>query len=313
MNNNISIEQFEAFNVYTIENAYSLFHIQINTVQFYKLLFDYFFEENKLIQYIKNQKGIDFKPTKEQYVTLYKHLQNYIDLENLSIILPPFTEQEINETLNEEMDIAVENDKFIIRLDKFGKIGEYLFSTILSNYFKFDCIIPKVHFTTDNNMSIYGIDTLFYSSEQNLLLFGESKFCVKLQNGINLINKSLKDYEQQISEEFRLVLSGGFKEQCSELFKAKFADARDVSLTIKDFIEKADIKKIGIPVFIAHGTELNNEEILLKLKTIDTPKLFNLDTIYYFISLPIISKNELMNTFIAEIKERVGDYSASAR
>lgn len=64
------------FNIYCYENnKYTFFHIDIaNKEIFYSNLFDYFFDENKLIQYIENQKGIHFNPSKKQYITLYKHL-----------------------------------------------------------------------------------------------------------------------------------------------------------------------------------------------------------------------------------------------
>lgn len=249
----ITHKYFEPFNIYCYENnKYTFFHISIkNKDFFYSNLFDYFFDENKLVQYIENQKGIHFDPSKKQYVTLYKHLKNYIDIENIEI--------------------------------------------------------------TINNMSVYGIDTLFYSSEDNLLLFGESKFCIKLQNGINLVNESLKNYEHQISEDFRLILSGGFKNQCNQVFNEKFGTIRDESLTMKDFIEKANIENIGIPIFIAHGTEIDEEVILKKLNSIKKYSFFGINTAYFYISLPIINKEELIKVFTEKINNKLEYYSSEAR
>ena len=53
-------------------------------------------------------------------------------------------------------------------------------------------------------MSAFGIDTLFYDDEKSEILFGEAKFSKKLKNGVSLVNRSLKDYEQNIKEEYLL-------------------------------------------------------------------------------------------------------------
>ena len=56
-------------------------------------------------------------------------------------------------------------------------------------------------------MSAFGIDTLFYDDKKSEILFGEAKFSKKLGNGVTLVNRSLKEYEQNIKEEYLLVLS----------------------------------------------------------------------------------------------------------
>ena len=127
-------EYNEPFNIYRYDgNKYTFFHVNIaNKEIFYSDLFDYFFDENKLIQYIENQKGICFNPSKKQYITLYKHLKNYIDIENIEITINLPDCQEFIRTLSEEAVVQNENKNLKVRFDKFGKIGEYFFSIILS-------------------------------------------------------------------------------------------------------------------------------------------------------------------------------------
>ncbi|WP_324648163.1 Hachiman antiphage defense system protein HamA, partial [Bacillus pacificus] len=209
--------------------------------------------------------------------------------------------------LKEEQVLEDEDGKKLVRLDKMGKIGEYLFCCLLADFFEFDCILPKVHLQTDPNMNVYGIDTLFYSEKEHLLLFGESKMSLKLDNGLNLIKKSLKEYEKQVSDEFDIVLSNRFYKNMLYRFNDIYGDVTEISIDIMDFIKKANIKQIGVPIFIAHGTELKVEEILLKLEKVNKVKLFNLDTKYYSISLPIVDKNKLVATFTKKIRDR-GDY-----
>ena len=127
---------------------------------------------------------------------LYRHLKTYIDDFNLVRDISDLDNLLIG-ILNEEFALEEKDGKKLVRLDKMGKIGEYLFCCLLSEFFNFDCIIPKVHLQTDYNMSVYGIDTLYYSEGNNLLLFGESKVSIKLDNGLNLIKKSLSEYENK--------------------------------------------------------------------------------------------------------------------
>ena len=43
---------------------------------------------------------------------------------------------------------------------------------------------------TDKNMSVYGIDSLYYSPNEKLILLGESKVSKSLDNGIFVNTKS---------------------------------------------------------------------------------------------------------------------------
>lgn len=200
------------------------------------------------------------------------------------------------------------NGQLKVRLDKMGKIGEYIFCNLLSEYFGLDCIIPKVHLTTDPNMNVYGIDTLFYSCESDMILFGESKLSKSLSNGTGLINKSLQTYEQQIKDEFTLMLSNRFLKNNMGIFGDKYADLVELSLYIEDFIEKADVKKIGIPIFIAHGTNITPDDIFDKLSKIKKTTMLGLETIYVVISLPIFDKSKMISVFTQGIAERRAYY-----
>ncbi|WP_363550107.1 Hachiman antiphage defense system protein HamA [Caldifermentibacillus hisashii] len=300
----IITEKFDCFTVYSINNNYSFFHIEIeDTPIFYEKLFNYFFTEDKLIKYCEHMSNIKFSPSPRQFAILYKHLKTYIDDFNLSKELYEI-ENMLFAILQDEEVLINKEGKNLIRNDKIGKMGEYIFFCILSDYFHFDCIIPKVHLQTDYNMNIYGIDTLFYSERENLLLFGESKLTKNIGNGINLIQKSLNEYENQLSDEFELVLSNRLYKDKLYKFNDIYGDVAEISIDINQFILNANIEKIGIPLFIAHGTETDIVNIMEKLEKINKPPFFNLDTKYYSISLPILDKNKLVATFTKMIKEK---------
>ncbi|MBN2844332.1 MAG: DUF1837 domain-containing protein, partial [Sedimentisphaerales bacterium] len=162
---------------------------------------------------------------------------------------------------------------------------------------------------TDYNMSVFGIDTLHYSSSKDLILFGESKLCKTISSGIALINKSLEEYEKQISDEFSLVLSERQLGKNKD-FSDKFQDMIDECIDVKTFITKARIRKIGIPLFIAHGKEIDHSKIFSQLNKIHKKKILNLETIYYLISMPIIDKEKLVAIITQNIRNRLEELNA---
>ena len=205
--------EFNKFKVFSKGEKNSFLHVDLSDdVSFYRGFVKYFLDETRLLRYAENKANLEFSPNRRNYVTLFKHLSHYLDDYNQETP-PREIEEDVFRILTDEYQLNDPGDGNLhVRLDKIGKLGEYIFCNLLSEYFGFDCIIPKVHLTTDFNMSVFGIDTLFYSSKNNLILFGESKFSKSLANGIGLINKSLKSYEKQIRDEFILMLS---KHRCT--------------------------------------------------------------------------------------------------
>lgn len=302
------------FTVHSLNDQTSFLHVNLaDSHSFYKGLFDYFFEETRLLRYAENKTNLEFEPTAKNYVTLFKHLGLYIDNFNIQQV-PAVIEKEVLCILSDEYELKDTGDgQLKVRLDKMGRIGEYIFCNLLSEYFGLDCIIPKVHLTTDPNMNVYGIDTLFYSSKSDMILFGESKLSKTLSNGTGLINKSLKTYEQQIKDEFTLMLSNRFLKNNMGIFGDKYSRIVELSLSIEDFIEKAKVKKIGIPIFIAHGTNITPDDIFDKLSQIKKTALLGLETIYIIVSLPIFNKSKMVGVFTQAIAEKRGYYEHEAK
>lgn len=302
---------FNDFNVYCLDECHSFYHVEIKEECFYEKMFDYFFDETRLLRYIENKTSIKFKPTLVNYVTLYKNLSKFIDEENC--IPLPKDEQAILDIINEEYKIIEENGEKKIRLDKIGKIGEYIFCNLLSEFFKFECIIPKLQLLTDPNMNIYGIDTLFYSPANKMILFGESKVSKSLDNGIALINKALTNYQKQVDVEFDLVLSNRWYKNNLGSFEKELGDVVEISLSMSKFIARAGIKTIGVPLFIAHGGKDNLQDIMSKLKKIKKINLYGLETVYISISLPLIDKEKFFKIFTNCLEERRTVYELATK
>lgn len=304
---------FNDFEVFYYNEYTSFFHINLSDNEnFYQKLFEYFFDEQRLLNYIENKTHLKFDSTSRNYVSLYKHLELYIDDYNDEKDASSF-DSEILKILQDEYTLEDKGDgKLAVRLDKMGRIGEFIFCNILSEYFQFDCIIPKCHLTTDRNMNVYGIDTLYYSKNRDMILFGESKLSKSLDNGVDLIKESLKNYELNIKDEFKLVLSNRLYKDKFGKFGDKYNDMIEQCLSVNQFIELANIKQIGIPIFIAHGNDNQIEEIYKKLQKIKKNKLLDIDTVYFMISLPILNKSKLIAVFTKLIREKKAFYERSA-
>ncbi|MGI5981508.1 MAG: Hachiman antiphage defense system protein HamA [Dysosmobacter sp.] len=309
----IESRKFNEFNVFSVDEKTSFLHVNLSDdSSFYRGLVKYFLDETRLLKYAENKTNLVFSPERRNYITLFKHLGHYIDDYNQEI-LPGKIEEEVLRILADEYQLNDAGDgRLHVRLDKIGKLGEYIFCNLLSEYFGFDCIIPKVHLTTDFNMSVFGIDALFYSTQNDMILFGESKLSKSLENGIGLLNKSLKTYERQIKDEFVLMLSNRFLKNNMGIFGDKYADAIELSLSVEEFISTAKVQRIGIPLFIAHGTDINTNEIFQKLSSINYPAILGLETQYIAISLPIVDKSKIISMFTQEIAERRAFYEQSA-
>ncbi|MDD2391897.1 MAG: SAVED domain-containing protein [Bacilli bacterium] len=284
-------------------------HINIkNKKTFFNYIIEYILNENNFLRYIKNETLIEFSPSEDNYAVLYKNLLKYIDEEFLDIEID---EDDIlkNIIIDEAKNVETgDSKKFKIRLSKVGRIGEYINHLILSDYCGFSCIIPKVALTTNLNMSVFGIDQLFFDENEKILLFGETKVSKNINNGITLINKSLENYEEQIKKEFDLVLSESLigKNQSFKVFQKVI----DTCISFDEFVNKIGLEKIGIPLFIAHGKEIDGGKILKSLSKIKKKKILGLKTFYIVISLPIISKKDFIVELTKEIKKKLDYYES---
>ena len=73
------------------------------------------------------------------------------------------------------------------------------------------------------------------------------------------------------------------------------------------------LKKIGVPIFVAHGNaDINNvkpEEYISKLnKKIKRSTYFGIEVAYIFISLPIIDKNRFIECAITKAVKKQDEY-----
>ena len=309
----IQKKEFDCFDVYFLAEGHSFVYADFKDADsFIEGVVEYIFQEKNLLNYAKRNNKISFVGTQKQYAKLYNNISMFLNTELEMLEVDDVTD-ELKDVLGQEYTLVDEAGNLKIQNDKVGKIGEYTFHLLLNNYFGLNCVLPKFRCTTDRNMSVFGIDTLFLDTSKKILYFGESKFCKTLDNGITLINRSLEKYEEQIDEEYRIVLSDDEAFRVSSEFEKLFGDAKQICISFREFIKAAYIKEIGVPVFIAHGNvDLNNirpEEYISKLnKKIKRNKYFGIDVTYIFISLPVIDKNKFIEGAITKAVKKQDEY-----
>lgn len=310
----ITLETFDPFTVYKYADANSFLYANCtNGDIFMNGLANYILSEMNLLNYANTMTPIRFSPTPLIYKKLYQTICSFLNNE-LELLTFDNVSNEVRDILGIEYKFVNKDGQTLVQKDKIGKIGEYIFHVLLSSYYKVHCIIPKFRCTTDRNMSVFGIDALFLDPLSHTILFGESKVCKNIDNAITLINRSLVDYEQQISEEYKLVLSNNDVFNLSKEFLDVFKDHTDICMTFEEFVKSARIEKICVPAFIAHGNSEKDNNIETYLKKMNTNimrrKYFGLDTEYLFISLPIIDKVKMMDIIMRKAVDKCNGYRA---
>ena len=308
----ITKQRFDVFDVYQSDDAHSFLYANCsNPDLFMDGLAEYILSEMNLLNYANSLTPIAFSPTPQIYRKLYSTISSFLNNE-LELMTYNNVTKEVENVLGDEYKFISDNGKTLLQNDKIGKIGEYTFHVLLTNYFKVHCILPKFRCTTDRNMSVFGIDALFYNPVSSTILFGESKVCKSIENAIVLINHSLSEYETQISEEYKLVLSNDDTFRLSQEFLDAFKEHTDICMTFEDFVSAAGITRICVPTFIAHGNSDSNntiEHYLAQMNSrINKRKFFGLDTAYLFISLPIIDKAKMMKKIMKKVVKKCNEY-----
>ena len=311
---------FEGFKVYKKENKYCFIYLNFQDEnKFLEGFVSYIFNEKNLLLYSEMSASTNFENLgKKEYTKLFKNISLFLnqDLQQIPLKSEDLDDKEIEKTLIEEYDLRKSNDdKYFINQNKIGMLGEYIFHLLMTKYFQYKIITPKFQLTTSRNMSVYGIDLLFYNDNENEIIFGESKLTKTLIDGIKLVNKSLEKYEEKIKEEYLSVISSdNFK--LSNSFVDKYKNDIDNCKDFSEFVKKAKIENIIVPIFIAHGNKekenINNiiEDIIEELNNIKSKKMLHVETKYLFISLPIKNKKKFIEYAIKIAKKKCDGYES---
>lgn len=308
----ITEEKFEQFTVYQSDVSHSFLYVNFSDPdRFMDGLSDYVLSETNLLNYANTMSPTAFTPTLANYKKLYSTLETFLNAK-MDLLTFDNVSNEVRDALGEEYTFINKDGETLLQNDKIGKIGEYIFHVLLTQYFKVSCIIPKFRCTTDRNMSVFGIDALFFDPTQKMIFFGESKVCKTIDNAIKLVNRSFDEYESQISEEYKLVLSNNDVFRLSPEFTSAFEQYTEVCISFEDFVKAAEISQICVPAFIAHGNGASKNtpaDFLDKMnRKLKRNTFFGLETKYLFISLPIIDKEKMTDVIMRKVVQKSNEY-----
>ena len=293
----ILAEKFDRFTVYKDTEKHQFCYVSIAEDSFYEEFASYLLDFSMIKKHATINLGIDDELSIDDYNEIYGRLISFVDFEKIYNVA--CLDQSIIDVLDSEL-IKESSD---LRKDKWGRIGEYIFNVILDSYFKLDCIIRKFALNTSPNMSVYGIDALHCSLSEHTFYFGESKMVGSLDSGIKLICMSLEEYEAQISKEYYTIKNNNINK--NEEFVKVFDSSLKKCLSFTDLIRVASLTTIGVPIFIAHGGKYDTKEVFEKLDAIPKKSLFGLETKYFLISVPIISKVRFREAFVKVIRDKI--------
>lgn len=172
----IQKKEFECFDVYFAAEGHSFVYANFkDTDSFIEGLVEYIFKEENLLNYAKRNNKIGFNGTQKQYAKLYNNISMFLNTE-LELLEVDDVTDELKDVLGQEYTLIDEAGNLKVQNDKVGKIGEYTFHLLLNNYFKLDCVLPKFRCTTDRNMSVFGIDTLFLDVSKKYCILENQSF-----------------------------------------------------------------------------------------------------------------------------------------
>lgn len=293
----ITTQDFEKFIVYSEDEAYQFCYITIKEQSFYEDFASYILDFNMIKKHAAINLDITTELTLRDYNEILNRLISFVDYEKIYDIA------QFDDSIIQILDEEYLKDGADLRKDKWGRIGEYIFNIILDSFFNLDCVVRKFALNTSRNMPVYGIDTVHCSLENRIFYFGESKMVDSIDNGINLIKKSLENYEAQISNEYYTIKNNNFTR--STEFLKLFDECLLRCLKFTELIEYIGLSSIGIPVFVSHGGTYDVETVFKKMRNIPNKPLFNLETKYFLISVPILDKNRFRDSFINVVKEKI--------
>lgn len=135
-------ERFEQFTVYKSDVSNSFLYVNFSDPdRFMDGLSDYVLSETNLINYANTLSPTAFTPTLANYKKLYSTLETFLNAE-MELLTFDNISNEVKDTLGDEYNFINKNGETLIQKDKIGKIGEYIFHILLTQYFKVNCIIP---------------------------------------------------------------------------------------------------------------------------------------------------------------------------
>ena len=296
-------------------------HLKICDDEFNRYIIESIFNDNSLYKYVTNFFENDLEdcgkiyPIK-QLINLIKNVKKeYIDT-----FLPIELKKELCKRIKPRYNGSIidigsttweeEFSKYLeLKITGYDVVAEIILSKIIEEELGADILVTKLAETTNNNMKVFGIDTVHYSENSNTLFLGESKLTNDIDLGLKEHYEETMLMDYKISQECQLLVQRKNDFRCKTKTKKsiiKFGKkmVEENVLSIMSMKEEDMTFKISIVYFIAHGEEFDYDFITEKINNFRKKINFSNINRIYCITLPIRNKKD----FINKIKEVIDKY-----
>lgn len=308
------------FNCLKTKEHYQFNHVRIDEEEFYSLFIESIFEDEYLYKYLTEYDANDiicFKIESNEIVDLLIGFITNLKKEYIMQSVPLELRKEYCKMLKAKVDgkeIDVTQTDWEEKFQRYlnnningvDVIGEIVLSKILEEKFGADILISKLALSTNQNSKVFGIDNVHYSSGENALYLGESKLANNVELGINQHKAELLLLDYKIKEEIKLMFTKVKSIRGNEELKTKFVNLSkkviNSNQSMSNLLEEKEISKIYITFFIMHGEDYDYDIVENKLNELRKKYNFK-DFIPIYITLPIISKDTIVEKIEEKIKE----------
>ena len=190
-----------------------------------------------------------------------------------------------------------ENNRTLLKRKLYTDHGQGLFGELLSysieeQVFNDSLVVSKVSIITAAGTYTHASDGIFYNSKDDTFIYGEAKFTTDLRKGIKQAIDSINTFNSRINDDASFILRN------TRVVKNQLESNLE-QLTKEEFLSK---KKM-VNVFLLHGTEYKDEDIIniLNLKIDDIISCLDENVSVRVVVFPIIDKYDLSNEISKEL------------
>ena len=155
-------------------------------------------------------------------------------------------------------------------------------------------LLSKISFITAPGTFSHGSDGVFCEYNKKILFFGEAKFTLDLNSGIEQAIASLKDYNMRLNNDITFIVNHD-------------RDLKNGYDSCPDILNKNELEKFEkhIVVFILHGEEYKDDEIktILINSRNKVEKEIDEKIKIQIISFPIIKKDKLKERIAYKVEK----------
>lgn len=230
----------------------------------------------------------------EKRNTLYNLAQEIKDIEEIK----NFCKKYGIDFKTRKQEFIKEKNRLLKKLNAdygFGLFGEILFYIVMEYLMSNShLLLSKISFITAPGTFAHGSDGVFCEYDKKILFFGEAKFTLDLNSGIEQAISSLKDYNIRLNNDITFIVNHN-------------RNLKNGYENYLDIINRDELEKFEkhIVVFVLHGEEYKDDEIkkILINSRSRIKKDIDEQVKIKIISFPILKKNKLKERIAYKVEK----------